>query len=329
MNAPTGPAVRCAVLARVLDEPLGGTAPVARRWLCVEQQGAWPRAVAEHRDAAVRTLAARAAAAGWRLLLIRRPGRRPVTTPTVTVLLADTDPAAPRVSRLVVARPLLASLPLPGPGERLPGSPVLEPLLLVCTHGRRDVCCALDGRALVASVLAAGPEVAPYVWESSHLGGHRFAPTALVLPTGYLYGRLDPATAVDVLKAAAHGEMEPLLCRGRSTWSPEGQVAELAVRRETGLREAAAVLVGTPGEAGPGLVRVPVSVADGRRWVVDVVREEPDGTRPPSCGADPTPVARLRSLPPVMITAEGPEPHGCGSRPHPGDHRVHRDAGPP
>ena len=29
------------------------------------------------------------------------------------------------------------------------------------------------------------------VWECTHLGGHRFAPTALVLPTGYSYGRLD------------------------------------------------------------------------------------------------------------------------------------------
>jgi hypothetical protein len=207
-----------------------------------------------------------------------------------------------------VAQERLASLRLPGPDEPLPGTPVREPLLLICTHGRRDVCCAVDGRALVTSVLAGNPEMEPYVWESSHLGGHRFAPTALVLPTGYLYGRLDPATAVDVLKAAAHGEMEPLLCRGRSTWAPEGQVAEIAVRKATGLREATAVRVqectatapapvAPPGHAGAaavGVSQVLVSAADGRRWLVDVVHLAPDRSRPPSCGADPTPVARLR-----------------------------------
>ncbi|MGD9528033.1 sucrase ferredoxin [Pseudonocardia sp.] len=307
MDAEPAPAVRCAVLARALEEPLAGTAPVARRWLCVEHPGAWPRRVSQHPDPALRHLAEQALAAGWRPLLIRRPGRRPRASGPLTVLLADTDPADPRVSRLVLPPGRLGSLRLPGPEEPLPGTPVRDPLLLICTHGRRDVCCALDGRALVTSVLAGNPEMAPNVWESSHLGGHRFAPTALVLPTGYLYGRLDPATAVDVVKAAAHGEMEPLLCRGRSTWPPEGQVAEIAVRKATGLREAVAVRVEEctttvpatvpPGHAAAptvGMSQVLVSAADGRRWLVDVVQVAPDRTRPPSCGADPTPVARLR-----------------------------------
>ncbi|MGE3287644.1 MAG: sucrase ferredoxin [Pseudonocardia sp.] len=306
MDAEPATAVRCALLARALEEPLAGTAPVARRWLCIEHPGAWPHRVSRHPDPVLRRLAERAAEGGWRTLLIRRPGRRTRMSGPVTVILADTDPADPHVSRLVVPADRLGALRLPGPDEPLPGTPVPEPLLLICTHGRRDVCCAVDGRALVTSVLAGNPEMAPNVWESSHLGGHRFAPTALVLPTGYLYGRLDPATAVEVLKAAAHGEMEPLLCRGRSTWSPEGQVAEIAVRKATGLREAAAVRVAgsirnvttpVPGCASTtitGVSQVRVDAADGRRWLVDVVQVAPDRTRPPSCGADPTPVARLR-----------------------------------
>ena len=36
------------------------------------------------------------------------------------------------------------------------------------------------------------------VVEVSHLGGHRFAPTMLVLPTGYAYGRLDLDTALEI-----------------------------------------------------------------------------------------------------------------------------------
>ncbi|MGQ0577227.1 MAG: sucrase ferredoxin [Pseudonocardia sp.] len=361
MGAATTPgSLRCAVLARALDEPLAGTAPVADRWLCVEQPGAWPQEVTDHPDPAIRELAGRTAAAGWRLLLIRRPGRRagpatadprpggsdagwwdagrsdacrtdatgrPATggsSPPVRVFLADTAPGRPRVTTLTLPPAALAGLDLPAPADQLPGTQVDVPLLLVCTHGRRDRCCALDGRALVAAVTAGCPEIAPHVWESSHLGGHRFAPTALVLPTGYLYGRLDPATALEVHKAARHGEMEPSLCRGRSTWSPEGQVAELAVRRVTGLRDAAALRVepGAGEDRGEGGGRhgdedggqhsgegggrhgddldrhgdTIVRAVDGRRWAVRV-DHEPVQPRPTSCGADPSPVATLRAGP--------------------------------
>lgn len=314
---------RCAVLARALDEPLAGTAPIAGRWICLEEPTSWAPDVAAD-PGVVGDLARRAAQAGWRLLLIRRPGRRPAATDQRRrVLLADTTPERPVLTRLEVDD--LATLRLPVDDEPLPGEPLTEPLLLVCTHGRRDRCCAIDGRALITSVTAGCPELTPYVWESSHLGGHRFAPTALVLPTGYLYGRLDPATAVDVLKAAAHGEMEPLLCRGRSTWTPEGQVAELAVRRATGLREAAALRVRTlgavlapPGDDGPphdpvpsaratagdrrAVTEVLVRASDGRRWVVAVEETAPADPRPTSCGADPEPVAGLRAGPVRALT---------------------------
>lgn len=279
-------AARCAVLSRALDEPTAGTAPVAPRWVCLEHRGAWPRSVGEHPDPAVAAFAARATASGWRLLLIRRPGRRAADLAT-QVYLADTTPGHTGTTLLTVAGPAeLAAVPLPAGGP-LPGQAVTDPLLLVCTHGRRDRCCALDGRALAVAVGDAD------VWECSHLGGHRFAPTALVLPTGYLYGRLDPSTAISARKAAGLGEVETALCRGRSTWSPAGQVAELAVRSATGLRDADALTV----EEGDG---VQVHALDGRSWAVDV--ESIEGpTRPPSCGADALPsrelwAARLRRL---------------------------------
>jgi hypothetical protein len=286
-----GPAP-CSVLARALDEPLAGTAPVATRWICLEHPGAWPRDVTSHPDPAVNAFAARTAAAGWRLVLIRRPGRRPSPGDTVAgrgeVYLTDTAPPRPRTTVLTIGGPEeLARVPLPAPGAALPGVPVADPLLLVCTHGRRDRCCALDGRAL--ALAAAGS--CPGVWECSHLGGHRFAPTALVLPTGYLYGRLDPATAVAARKAAGHGEVEAALCRGRSTWAPAGQVAELAVREATGLRDAAALTVDVPSTG-----YVLVTARDGRRWAVDVRPVEPAGERPVSCGARPEPNIALRAV---------------------------------
>jgi hypothetical protein len=158
-------------------------------------------------------------------------------------------------------------------------------MLLVCTHGRRDRCCAVDGRALALSVVDAGEQ---HVWECSHLGGHRFAPTALVLPTGYAYGRLDPATAIAARKAAFPGEVDTTLCRGRSTWSPAGQVAELAVRSATGLRDADALQVA---DTAGGAV---VSARDGRRWAVDVAPTV--GAPPPlSCRTHPSPSQSLQA----------------------------------
>jgi hypothetical protein len=282
MDAGTG-RQRCSLLALAGDEPLAGTAPVARRWVCVEQRGAWPADLTAHPEPALATLAT---TPGWRLLLIRRPGRRGEADARLRVYLAETTPGASRTTTFTVGGPEeLADLALPAPDAPLPGAQVSDPLLLVCTHGRRDRCCAVDGRALAMAVVDAGEQ---HVWECSHLGGHRFAPTALVLPTGYAYGRLDPATAIAARKAAFPGEVDTTLCRGRSTWSPAGQVAELAVRDATGLRDADALQVtDTPGGA-------IVSTCGGRRWAVDVAAIG-GGPRPLSCGGEPAPFNALHA----------------------------------
>ena len=69
----------------------------------------------------------------------------------------------------------------------------LGPILLVCTHGVHDTCCALRGRPVAAALAARWPG---QVWECSHVGGDRFAPNVVVLPDGFYYGNLDPETAV-------------------------------------------------------------------------------------------------------------------------------------
>jgi hypothetical protein len=278
----------------------------------VEHRGTWPHDVRLHRDDAVRAFLERATAAGWRPLLVRKPGRRPSDGPT-RVFLADTTPPTPQVTVRRVENPAeLAEIVLPEPDGALPGEAVPDPMLLVCTHGRRDRCCAVDGRALARAVAISEPDV----WECTHLGGHRFAPTALVLPTGYVYGRLDVAGAVAALKAATVGEAEPAHCRGRSTWTASGQVAELAVRGATGLRDAdvlrveseteparprpAGVLAARRVPPGPDadaddVTRVVVAARDGRRWEVTVQDTPCPGYRPVSCGAAALPVTALHA----------------------------------
>jgi Sucrase/ferredoxin-like len=300
-----GPApTSCSAASARLGEPLAGTAPVARRWLAIEQPGPWGgRALTESHlpHELGRALGHKAEAAGVRIALIRRPGPH-----------AEHDPLAPRRVFLADTRPdrsTLWSWSTADPATlldldfELPGKPVHAggPPLLVCTNGRRDTCCALSGRALAAWLAEDEATDTDSIWESDHLGGHRFAPTAVVLPTGYVYGRLDGPAARAILRDAAAGRGGGPLCRGRSTWSRPGQAAELALRAE--LQEYAADAVCVLGERqlapvpdGPAR-RHEVALDAGGRHFRAVLAESPAAEpRPESCGKAPGNPLELRLI---------------------------------
>jgi hypothetical protein len=79
------------------------------------------------------------------------------------------------------------------------GEPAAEPLYLVCAHGRRDVCCARFGGPLARALSAAHPL---QVWETTHVGGHRYAANLVILPHGLYYGP-GPARRISIVIAAA------------------------------------------------------------------------------------------------------------------------------
>jgi hypothetical protein len=279
------PGAQCAEISRTLNEPMVGTAPSTRRWLCLEWPQAWPADINHTREPAVRTLLARAVTAGFRPLMIRSTERQPERRPP-RIFLTDTAPGHSVTTVLPIERlERLDDLPLPEPDHPLPGDPVTRPLFLVCAHEQRDPCCGLAGSTLLDAV--GGPDV----FAASHLGGHRFAPTALILPTGYVYGRLDPASATAIRLGAADRVVTTDRCRGRCTWSPRGQVAELAVREATGLRSPDALIV----EDDDSSDTVEVHTATWDRWAVDVEFVDVDATRPASCGARPTLIVPLRA----------------------------------
>lgn len=108
------------------------------------------------------------------------------------------------------------------------GEPITKPVIAVCTHGIRDRCCALFGGAIVDALRDAPNADSVDVREASHLGGDRFAPTVLVLPSGHTYGHLEPADA-PALIAAARGEGTLRRCFRGSLWlHPLEQLAEAA-----------------------------------------------------------------------------------------------------
>lgn len=107
------------------------------------------------------------------------------------------------------------------------------PLVLVCTHGKRDRCCARLGVAM-ADRLALEPGM--LVLQSSHLGGHRFAAVVLTLPDSITYGHLDEADASALAQAIRDKRLfDPARFRGITGYDEASQVADGTFRIARGL----------------------------------------------------------------------------------------------
>lgn len=307
---PGGPGL-CSALSALAGEPLAGSAADARGWVALEQPGAWgAKALKDSAlDPAIgKALDSAASKHGLRPVLIRRPGRAggAARTPDRArqVLVAHSRPGRSWLLAGAVSDPaavldidwsavesgdaaaVVASLPALAPEH--------DPHLLVCANGKRDACCAIVGRPVAAAAAEARPG---QVWETTHLGGHRFAPTAVALPSGWTFGRLTSETAASTLDEVGAGVVDLGAARGRSVWPGPGQVAELAVRRQLDARGIDDVT--TVVRADDGWT---VTLADGRRWQVTVERRATGTTRPESCGKKSAPVEPYVATTVVALT---------------------------
>lgn len=119
------------------------------------------------------------------------------------------------------------------------------PLFLVCTNTKRDRCCAKFGLPLYQALSAAEPE---NTWQCSHIGGHRFAPTAIFFPHGACYGRLQAHEAVKIRDLFVNGKLSPEHLRGRVFYTPLQQAADSLLRQVTGNAELSAYQLHTETE---------------------------------------------------------------------------------
>jgi hypothetical protein len=230
-------ALPCATLSRALEEPLYGTASRVRGWVLLEQPGPWGReAVTESRldrDLAL-ALDRAAATARLRLLLIRRPGRG--SSQPHACFVAHTSRGGRWLERRRLDDPaelLELDMAKVVAGERPGfGEEVDEPVYLVCTNGRHDRCCATYGRPLALALQASHGEL---VWESSHVGGDRFAGNLVCLPSGHYFGRVGPGEAERVVARHRQGTIDLDHYRGCCADPPAVQAAEWFVRSRTGL----------------------------------------------------------------------------------------------
>jgi len=283
-GADAGQRRSCSAVARTLGEPLAGTATAVRVWVAVEHPGPYPRKAVP--DALAPALAEWVGRAGKhiRLQLIRRPRLRGGETSDAT-----TDATSQVFVAHAAAAPVwlaagriddVAEISGWDPVGLLDGGvpegmrPEHAPVYLVCANGRRDACCAAYGRDAAADLLRRHPG---RVWETSHLGGHRFAPVIARLPDGFMFG--GPLATTESTASS----------RGRSALSPRAQVAELAVLRASDDRVPRALRVSDEGDR--------LLVTDGpAQWSVEVAQRLLGERRPESCNAEEGPVTTITAV---------------------------------
>lgn len=208
---------RCSEGAAERSDPLLGTAPPQRDWLLVEHPGPWPVAAPYGTDLST-DLLHRLGHPEVRTLLVRphaRPGALRAT-PGARPRWFRSHEGALRTGRWEHPEDLLVTL------DPDAGSPHPDPLLLVCTHGVHDVCCAVKGRPVAAALSQRWPD---QTFECSHLGGDRFAPNVLLLPDLACYAGMPAEHSVATVEAHLAGRVDVSRLRGVAGLHPAEQVA--------------------------------------------------------------------------------------------------------
>lgn len=238
------PVAKADLCAKPTAEKLPGTAKAAKLVVAVEFFRGWGRDILDGEalgDELAGELKKFLKANKAELHFIRRSGRAgqdraKLGTRQLFIAWPDAEragfdpqePYSPILEEMQVTstRDLL-ELDLSRPGANPQATTVDRNVLLVCTHARRDRCCAIFGRPVAAELSKNYDEV----WESSHTKGHRFAPSMILLPSNYSFGRLTSDEARHMLDGARENHLTFHNNRGRGTLTPPAQVAELQVAR--------------------------------------------------------------------------------------------------
>ena len=198
----------CSAWAREQQLDPIGSAGSYQGFLLVEWPLPWPRDLGE--DPALAPVAAAARAAGMRLQgLVPAAGGGP--RHVIAYRWPQHGGARYERAELLVEPGEVVEAALAIGGEAPSAGETTD--LLVCGHGRRDRCCGSLGTVLALEILAdPGPLAAGVrVWRTSHTGGHRFAPTAIVLPQGTAWAFCDRDLLARVVRK--HGPLEDVLPR--------------------------------------------------------------------------------------------------------------------
>ena len=267
----------CAERSRELCEPMLGTAPPADAWLMLEHDALWqakalkdnalPADVAEWIHKSEQSLAAAQGVVRTQFIKQRRAQARRVTVMVCTGGVLRRRCFDDHES-LVSWRVNFDEM-----------EEVRSPQYFVCTNGRRDRCCSKFG---LPAYRALRDVVGERAWETTHTGGHRFAPNVVALPQEALYGRVFPEEVPEFVRRVDAGELYLTCLRGRASLPKIAQVAEPRVDGAQALISVEDGVVTF--ETSSGVTAVEVGAADEPVSVV------------PSCGAEEEQVRPLEVI---------------------------------
>jgi hypothetical protein len=229
----------CSVRSKEAAETTFGTASTGDAWLLLEYARPW--ASKAFRDSALPD-AVKVYVSGLlksvprsRVLLIKQT--RKVKGPLTLFVVRSRESSSSILKYEFAEYEQLLDLDLASAlaGGSPPGTtPWEEPLFLVCTHGKRDKCCAKFGIPIYKTIQTQAGESS--VWQCSHVGGDRFAANVICFPDGIFYGHVTEETAKLIVKEYDERRIVLTNFRGRSCYPFPVQAAEFFTRRETGFR---------------------------------------------------------------------------------------------
>jgi hypothetical protein len=226
----------CSELSRGAAEKTFGTASVGNAWLLIEYPYGWGSealpdsslspAVKSYLDKFLKTVP-RA-----RVLFIKQERKESTERFVFFVRCRERNPSVAQLKISGYEQLLDMDLAAMAAGE-MPGSVSASdsPLYLVCTHGRRDKCCAKFGYPLYKSLRAGSPSV----WQSSHVGGDRFAANLVCFPHGLFYAHVTEEMSRLVMREYEAHRVLLDKYRGRACYSYPVQAAEYFIRREAAI----------------------------------------------------------------------------------------------
>jgi hypothetical protein len=212
----------CALESRARGEAMFGTVAQIRSWLLLEYPSVWRRnAIADSRLLSPELKHHIRGLGVDRALLVRRDHRR--AGPLHCFFVTSSEDSAGAHYHVIDDYEQLRTI-------EHPGTPVDGLMFAVCTHGRHDRCCAKFGMPLWCAFRdCAGPRA----WQTSHVGGDRFAGNVVVFPYGIYYGRATPEDVAEIIRRSDAGEVWLPGYRGRSCFPRAVQVAEYFARLES------------------------------------------------------------------------------------------------
>ena len=217
----------CSQICLEANEPLAGTAVQVDVWIILEYRRAWQaKALKDNAlNAATNTWIDQTVTAFKDKGLVARPQfiRRPQRSEGIALFVAQQG----KLYGLTVEdEQALQKLDLVSLGLPV----VVGPQYFVCTNAKRDLCCAKFGRPTFAALHKLVPD---RTWQTTHVGGHRYAPNILALPEANMYGRVMETDVAQFLSYTEHKQVALKFLRGNTAYSKLAQCAEHALAADS------------------------------------------------------------------------------------------------